>query len=157
MNPANTIEKTKEVEERHNTISLSVLSSSQITNRASIVIKHLTFDQHQDGKQPLCRIRAKAKVASKLITIVEIAKRDLVAKGVKVYQYTSLTSEMVTMKPKSSDQQADSNAAADGQSSDVDEPDAFQTMREKETVRAIPVMTVYLSTKPIKELKLAYG
>ena len=143
------------LETTFNVVSLSVLSSSQISNRASVIVEHLTSNHGTSGKPPLCRIQAKAKVANKLISIVEIVKRDLKAKGVTMCQYSSLTSELVTLK------QNDETNGTKPASSDLTDreegDDSFQTMVEKDKIRSVPVMTVILSGQAIKDLRSALG
>jgi len=144
------------LESKYNVIHLSVISSSQISNRASLVIKHLNTEHNEGSKLLICRLEAKSDVASKLISIVEIAKRDLHAKNIKVYQYTSLNSELTTRKPKTTTENIDSTSI-EHSAAEQREDDAFQTMPGKEKIRAVPLLTVYLAGKSIKDLKTAFG
>jgi len=142
-------------EKSFNVLSLSILSSSQISNRASLVVDHLARNHGSDDTPPLCKLHAKAKVANKLISVVEIAKRDLKTKGQKVYQYSSLASETITLE------QNDSNSISKTSSTVSQDPgaddDSFQTMEPRAKIRNVPVMTVVLAARAIPGLKSAIG
>ena len=101
-------------------------------------------------------MKAKADVSSKLISVVEIAKRDLHAKNIKVYQYSDLDSEITKRKSKTITENIESTMIEHGAAEQC-EDDAFQTMPGKEKIRAVPVLTVYLAVKSIKDLKAAFG
>lgn len=142
------------LEASHSLVHLNVSSAHQISNRTSAIISRLNPSEKSpdDQKTVIVALTAKAKAAGKLISVVEIAKRELAKDGVKCFQYTSLTSELVDIErnPKGSKE-------VDGEESD----DAFQTMGEvKESStkkRSMPVLTIYLSTKSVKDLKVALG
>ena len=132
-------------------MNLSVSSSTQISSRTSAVAKHLESNG-EGGKTTIVALTAASKASSKLISIAEIAKRELVAKGVKIFQYNALSSKMVEMPRKSR-----RKVGEDADESD----DAFEVMGEQEDngmiKRKVPVMTIYLAKTPVKELKTAYG
>lgn len=146
------------LESKYNVISLNVISSSQISNRTTLVIKHLTTELAESSKPVLCRLHAKSDVASKLISITEIAKRELHAKNIKVYQYSGLSSEITTWKPKANIKDMFKDPTmVEADAAEEREEDTFQTMPQKEKIRSVPVLTVYLATKSIKDLKAALG
>lgn len=144
------------LEASHSLVRLNVSSAHQISNRTSAIISRLNPSEKssEDQKTVVVVLTAKAKAAGKLISIVEIAKRELNKDAIKCYQYTSLSSEVVEIErhPKGSKKDG-----GDGEESD----DAFQTMGEvKESAtkkRSMPVLTIYLSRSPVKELKAAFG
>lgn len=144
--------------ERYNVLSINVISSNAIANRTSQVTRHLSTSS-DDSKSCIVTLRAKASVANKLISITEIAKRDLVQSGKKVYQYSSLGSEIVELKPakKSSIKTGPLDPDTPGADGVLDEEEAFQTMEEAPKIRNMPVLTVHLSSVPIKELREAHG
>lgn len=137
----------------YNVLLLPIKSPTSISKRVTAVLNHIT-DKSTDSKQPICCLQARAKVASKLISIVEIAKRQLATDQTALFQYNALSSEMVTLS-KRRDPSEKIEGGQDDESGNEEE--AFQSMEEKDKIRATPVMTVYLSTIPIKELKRAYG
>jgi hypothetical protein len=102
---------------------------------------------------------AQSRWANKLISIVEIAKRDLEAKGVKVFQYNALSSEIVEIERKPRPKGV--GAAPAAEEGDASEDEAFQTMGAGEEgglkKRAVPVMTTYLTTQPVKALRTEFG
>lgn len=140
----------------HNLVELSVSSHHEISNRTSAVISRLKNPEQSpdDQKTVVVKLTAKAKAAGKLISIVEIAKRQLTSEGIKCFQYTALDSEIIDIKrhPKNHKQDIVGEDESD---------DAFETMGEvKQSAtkkRSMPVLTIYLSRASVKELKIAYG
>lgn len=136
---------------RYNLVNLSVSSSTQISSRTSAVAKHLESNG-EEGKITIVALTAASKAASKLISIAEIAKRDFVAQGEKVFQYNALSSKMVEMPRK-----PQRRLGEDADESD----DAFEVMGEKNDdgmiKRKVPVLTIYIARAPVKELRTAYG
>lgn len=143
----------------HSITRISCQSNTQISPKATKIISALTtkLEDAENAKPALVILVAQSRWANKLISIVEIAKRDLESKGVKVFQYNALSSEIVKVerKPKSKGVGA---AAEDGEASD---DDAFQTMGAEEEgglkKRAVPVMTTYLAMQPVKALRMEVG
>jgi hypothetical protein len=136
---------------------LKVISSTQISNRVTAVTSKLSTPP-TDGKSAVMALTAKAKDANKLISIVEIAKRELAAAGASVFQYTALGSEMVEIpRVKTSKSKPAEKEVRVGQGDESD--DAFETMGASDGMkkRLLPTMTTYLSTTSIKELRTAYG
>lgn len=146
------------LESKYELLKLSVHSSTQISNRTAAVLAKLEATQGSDSKPKIVVLRAGARTASKLISIIEIAKRDLISKGIKFFQYTALSSEMIEIqrKPK----RGTGIPAEQENADDGDSDDAFETMGAVPDTgskkRLVPVMTVYLSTKSIKELAKEY-
>jgi hypothetical protein len=166
--------------ETHTIIHLSIQSNTQISAKATNVISKLSpttqekdsskTDTDPNTKPPLIILRAQSRWASKLISIVEIAKRNLESpdSGVKVLQYSSLSSEMVEIerKPKTKGLGA---PLPEGEGEGSDDEGAFQTMGASAPTassgqdeggmkkRAVPVLTVYLATRPVKALRSEFG
>ena len=164
--------------ETHTITRLSIQSNTQISAKATNVISKLSpttqekdsskTDTDTNAKPPLIILRAQSRWASKLISIVEIAKRNLESpdSGIKIFQYSSLSSEMVEIerKPKPKGLGA---LLPEGEGSD--DEDAFQTMGASAPTassgqdeggmkkRAVPVLTVYLATRPVKALRSEFG
>lgn len=144
----------KSLSEKYATTSLAIQSNTQISSRATAVITALSpavNPQTDITKPPLVVLRAQSRWSSKLISVAEIAKRDLQAKGVKVFQYSALSSEIVEIERKSK---------PDG-AAELSDDEAFQTMGAHELSdrkkRAVPVLTVYLAAQSVKGLKGAFG
>jgi len=150
----------------HSITHLSIQSNTQISPKATTIISKFspseptttkdstttTANQQQKKQQPppLIILRAQARWASKLISIVEIAKRNLeqstnnaenntstVNNPIKIFQYSSLSSELIETQrrnqPKKTQGLGLGAAAPEGQEgagSDDDDDDegAFQTM-----------------------------
>jgi hypothetical protein len=137
---------------KYTLLRLSVISSTAIVNRTTALIAHLKSSP-PDSKPAVVALNATSHVANKLISIVEIAKRNLKDAGLTVYQYNALGSDMVESKPKPPVNHTAANAEA---MTDQDTP-AFQDIEQKTTIRNTPTMTTYLSLLSIKLLKDAYG
>lgn len=138
----------------YNVLRLGVASGNKIANRTSQVVKHLL--QPAGEKKAITSLRAKAPVANKLISAVEIAKRDLAQNGHKVYQYSVLSMETVTVREKQPVSKYGQQTRSDG-GSEEEEEDAFEVMGEKEKTQQMPVLNIYLSLVSIKELRLVHG
>jgi hypothetical protein len=164
--------------ETHTITRLSIQSNTQISAKATNVISKLSptiqekdtskTDTDSNAKPPLIILRAQSRWASKLISIVEIAKRNLESpdSGIKIFQYSSLSTEMVEIerKPKTKGLGA---SLPEGEGSD--DEGAFQTMGASAPTassgqdecglkkRAVPVLTVYLATRPVKALRSEFG
>jgi hypothetical protein len=139
---------TPDLSAKYTVLQLSVISSSSISNRTTSLISHVKSTP-EDNKPAVVALHAKAPVVNKLISIVEIAKRDLKDNGQKIYQYNALGSELVQFTPTAKPV-TEQDAMSD------DEP-AFDKTEQKTTVRSVPTMTTYLSLTSVKELKQAYG
>ncbi|KAG8624718.1 hypothetical protein KVT40_007785 [Elsinoe batatas] len=147
--------------ESHSLLSLNILPSNPVNTRATSILKHLrpaTFDK--PTKPVLVCLTARASAANKLITITEIVKRQLATEGVKVFQYSVLGREMVTLpsekKAKSGGKGKEGKKA--GREEDGEEDgEAFEVMAGKEKVRSVPTLTVYLGLESLKELRKGFG
>jgi hypothetical protein len=178
--------------ETHEITRLSIQSNTQISAKATNVISKLSATQDSSAdnttaKPPLIILRAQSRWASKLISIVEIAKRNLESppttsggdsnNGIKVFQYSSLSTEMIEIerkpKPKGLVGGAQPLPGGEGEGSDDDEEGAFQTMGASPAAtatagsgegeegglkkRAVPALTVYLATRAVKALRSEFG
>ncbi|KAL8760821.1 MAG: hypothetical protein Q9184_003003 [Pyrenodesmia sp. 2 TL-2023] len=82
--------------------TMSIISSSKISVKAKTLIEHcekFTF-ANVNAKPGVVVVTAKAPVASKMISVVEIGKGDIAKRGGKWYQYSKLQSELLEVKPK---------------------------------------------------------
>ena len=137
--------------QKYDLLKLKVIGSSQISKVTSTIISKLAASS-TEGKPTIVVLTAKARYAGKLISIVEIAKRETGANGTKYFQYNALSTEMVNIA-------RDSKEGGEGGGNESD--DAFETMGAPKLAstkkRAVPIMTTYLSTTSVRELKSAYG
>lgn len=146
--------------QRYEVVSFRIISSSQISDRATTIISRLTAER-QDGEKPvIVSLTAQAKVASKLISIIEIAKRELASKSIRCFQYNALSSQMIEV-PRTNLRKAngDSHQVAQDHAG-TDSDDAFETMGaspDSMKKRNVPVMTVFLAGMSVKELRAEYG
>lgn len=143
----------------HEITRITCQSNSQISAKTTTVITTLSKPKEaENAKPPLVVLTAQSRWANKLITIVEIAKRDLESKGVKVFQYNALSSEVIEVERKPKPK---GNGAPAEQDGDGSEDEAFQTMGAAEEggvkKRAVPVLTTYLAVQPVKALRAEFG
>jgi hypothetical protein len=150
----------KTLAEHHEITRISCQSNTQISPKATKIISTLSApeDTENANKPALVILVAQSRWANKLISIVEIAKRDLESKGTQVFQYNALSSEIVEIERKPKHKGVGAAATEDGDASDEE---AFQTMGAGEEggmkKRAVPVMTTYLTTQPVKALRTEFG
>ena len=145
--------------EKYNLVKLNVISSTAISTRTAAVIAKLQ-DTHGDGKPNLIVLTSRARTASKLVSIGEIANRELAKTGKKCYQYNALSSQMTEIERNDNHGANGSKAVEDDQDASESE-DAFETMgvqpKTGKKKRLVPIMTTYLCASSVKELKNAYG
>lgn len=128
-----------------------IRTSTQITKQVASILAAL--EVLQEAKPVLLALKASTQAANKLISIVEIVKRESKARDKTVFQYTALSSEMMTIKPRT-------RKLPDvlQQSEDEDSGDAFEPLTPVQpTERVSPVLVIYLASTSINELKASYG
>lgn len=140
---------------RYDVHEIDVRPSAQISGRTTAVLAKLKATAEPESKISIVALRAQAKSANKLISIVEISKRQFRANGAQVYQYAALSSEPTDIKriskPALNPEEHEKDMIEDSQ--------AFASLSTDSAMkkRTVPVVTIYLSTQSIKELRLAYG
>lgn len=80
--------------------TMSIISSSKIETKVKTLLARLgTFSwANIDAKPAVVILSAKAGVANKMITVVEIAKREIEAEGAKWWQYSRVHSQIKELK-----------------------------------------------------------
>ena len=184
--------------------TMSIISSSKIGQKVNSLLERLDKFSFADlnAKPNVVLLHAKASVASKLVSIVEIAKRAIEQDGGKWWQYSRVHGEITELKEKKPKEAAggktlaewerekhsqqeqkqesakdtmatelrDGNAPMAAESEDEEDGAAFETMEvdpgsgkatggaeARRKIRAVPVLTIYLSRVPVADLKTAYG
>jgi ribosome-associated translation inhibitor RaiA len=157
----------------HDITQISILTSSKIEKRVTSVLEKLAqYPVKPPSKPVVVFLHSKAAAASKLITIVEIAKREIAAKGGKWFQYNALSQIMEEMSRdvkkghrKSREPKDSLDVNGSEKSEDGEEEDSFEVMKTPferavegtPKIRAIPVMATYLSRIRIESLRKKYG
>ncbi|KAK4575123.1 hypothetical protein LTR86_000975 [Recurvomyces mirabilis] len=140
-------------------VAWRVISSTKVSDRVERIVASLSQHAQSDEKAKLICLTAHAKVTTKLITIVEIAKRQLILAGTRCYQYTALSSQIVEIPRQM--QTVDRAIKGDAHEVTSDPEDAaFEVMGQPggdTKQRNVPIMKIYLSQKPVKELRGEYG
>ena len=135
---------------KYNFLPMSILSSSKLESKITTLLKHINHFDFADAnlKPGIAILSAKAGVASKLCSIVEIAKNAIVQEKGTWWQYSKLQGQMTPLKTKPSkrtgggktlaeweQEQAGSDIATQGEGpktlddEDVEMNDAFETMK----------------------------
>lgn len=137
--------------QRYTLTKLNVNGSTQISKATTTIISKIG-SQRSDEKPNIVVLTAKARYANKLISIVEIAKRESAASSAKCFQYNALSSVMTEVARNSEKSEQEGEDESD---------DAFETMGAPNLAstkkRAVPIMKTYLCAASIRELKSAYG
>lgn len=138
----------------HSPVKFSIHTSTQISRRTSAVLSNLQQPSSENNnKPPIIILTAKANATNKLVSIVEIAKRELAARNLKCFQYNALSSEVVEV-PRRKGKGGEGDGGSESE-------EAFEVMGERELgemkKRSVPVLTVYLARESVRELKAAYG
>ncbi|MCJ1255581.1 hypothetical protein MMC24_003398 [Lignoscripta atroalba] len=192
------------LQSKYDFITMSIISSSKIEQKVRNLLLHLEKFSITDtiSKPGVVILHAKSSVASKLVSIVEIAKKNVEKDGGKWWQYSRLHGQITELKRKSSKQKkggktlleweqqqehsgkvgehasvlddrvADSGKGGGDVPPEEEEETAFETMGQRtpsqqnapsagiearNKIRAVPVMSIYMSRVPITELKALYG
>lgn len=164
------------VESKYHVQIHSVISSSKIQTKVTSVLRHLTStNSSSSDKPPVSVLRAKASDAGKLVSIAEIAKREIAAqqdegKG-RWFQYIGLGQQIKeTPKEKPIIEETilgggnRSNAGEEEHESDG-EGDDFEYMKTpferalegKPKKQAVAIMSLFLARVSVDELKRRYG
>ena len=159
MHPGIMVFDESSLDAKYEVAKFNIRGGTQISTRATSIISHLTSVPEEGVKPVVIVLHASSREANKLISIVEIAKRDLASKRIKFCQYTALSSHIVEVerKPKPKGPELPSI----NQEDDEDSDDAFQTMGATEDTgkrkRSVPTMTVFMSAQPVKALRDEFG
>ncbi|KAI4208565.1 MAG: hypothetical protein LQ346_000075 [Caloplaca aetnensis] len=95
--------------------TMSIISSSKISTKAKTLIERVekfTF-ANVNAKPGVVVVTAKAPVASKMISVVEIGKGDITRRGGKWYEYSKLQSELLEVKSKQKQRPMGGRTSAD--------------------------------------------
>ncbi|KAI1662708.1 hypothetical protein F4813DRAFT_8039 [Daldinia decipiens] len=138
----------------------SIISSSKIQKKVVSILQHLT--RPATGKTSVIVLRAKAPDTGKLVSVAEIAKRELEKRADDAriwFQYIALGEELKEIP------RGDGNTIVEETKLGDAGDDDFETMKTpleraiegQPRWRGIPVMSLFLSPVPVEELKRRYG
>ncbi|KAH7419935.1 hypothetical protein BKA64DRAFT_699938 [Cadophora sp. MPI-SDFR-AT-0126] len=172
------------LETTHTVTTMSIISSSNINKKVSRILELLSEKPTGGGEQKcaVVMLYAKAPVVSKVVSVAEIAKRELAVEGGKWFSYCVVgevlgerkEGDKEKGKEKSGGKRDQGKEAVAEESRDEDEgeeeeeeEEAFEVMKTpferalemegKPKVRAMPVMSLYLSRARIEALRKVYG
>ncbi|KAL8841043.1 MAG: hypothetical protein Q9170_001068 [Blastenia crenularia] len=82
--------------------TMSIISSSKINQKVKVLLDRVEKSNIADisGQSEVVIVSAKAGAASKMISVVEIAKRDIDDRGGKWHAYSMLRSELLQLRTK---------------------------------------------------------
>ncbi|KAK8167972.1 hypothetical protein IWX90DRAFT_483880 [Phyllosticta citrichinensis] len=144
--------------------TIHIVASSKIQAKVRAVLTALSSNPSPEADNVVL-LQASAPAANKLISVAEIAKRELEHERRSWWSYVGVKGLLVELDSKDnrkSSKQGGSDASQDAEqdkSSDA-EDDAFEPLpgqRDQKKVRNVPFMTLYLATKPIPALRALYG
>ncbi|KAI1380927.1 hypothetical protein F4677DRAFT_204937 [Hypoxylon crocopeplum] len=163
LSSAEDVKALQAVESKYDVQIYSVISSSKIQKRVTTILKHLTSSPTTKARVSV--LRARAPDTGKLISIAEIAKRELAGQGgdgCVWFQYITLGEELKE-RPRDEGNTIieETRLGDDGD----DDEDAFETMKTpferaiegQPRLRGVPVMSLFLCQVSIEELKKRYG
>lgn len=122
-----------------------------------------------DPRPVLVELRARGPAAGKLVTVVEIAKRQVGKMGGRWFEYCSVGE---VGEEREGDGESDKEEGGKGKGEEMvedgeeeEEEEGFETMKTpferemegRKKVRKVPVMTVYLCQSRIEELRKLHG
>ncbi|KAI4255247.1 MAG: hypothetical protein L6R42_006827 [Xanthoria sp. 1 TBL-2021] len=106
------------LQDKYDISTISIISSSKIHQKVNNLIARVekfTF-ANVSAKPGVVVLQAKAASASKMISVVEIAKADIGKRGGKWYEYSKLHSELLESKEKQRRRPQDGRTLADAAS-----------------------------------------
>ncbi|KAI1476290.1 hypothetical protein F4774DRAFT_393713 [Daldinia eschscholtzii] len=138
----------------------SIISSSKIQKKVAGILQHLT--NRTTGKTSVIVLRAKAPDTGKLVSIAEIAKRELGKRtdDARVwFQYIALGEELKEIPRGDGNTIIEETKLADNGDDDFEimKTPFERAIEGQPRWRGIPVMSLFLSPVPIEELKKRYG
>lgn len=161
----------QELEGKYSIATASVIGSSKINKKVTQVLSHLGHVDlfSQTSKPGVIMVHARANDANKMVTVMEIAKRQMNQAGQPWYQYNRVyeVADGRGSKGNPSGRRADQtvieNTVLGGEDEDEDdEEDAFEPVETafERAVREKPAeeskttyMSIFLSRVPIPELQ----
>ncbi|KAI0386689.1 hypothetical protein F5Y04DRAFT_70090 [Hypomontagnella monticulosa] len=153
------------VESKYESQIYSVISSSKIQKKVTAVLQHLTSPA--PNKTNVVILRARAPDTGKLVSIAEIAKRELEKRtngDHTWFQYIALGEE-IKEKPRDEGNTIIEETKLGGGSDDGRDADDFEIMKTpferaiegQPRLKGIPIMSLFLSRVSIEELKKRFG
>ncbi|KAI2625929.1 hypothetical protein GGR54DRAFT_523583 [Hypoxylon sp. NC1633] len=147
------------VESKYDVQVHSIISSSKIQKKVTSVLRHLTSPP---ANKKVSVLRAKVSDTGKLISIAEIAKRELEKPGDHGrvwFQYIALGEEL-RERPRE-----EGNTIIEETRLDGDDDDDFEVMKTpferavegQPRLSGVPIMSLFLCQVPVEELKKCYG
>lgn len=93
-------EQLRPLKDKCNFVTMSIISSSRIQQKVRSLLNHMAKFSFADtnGKPGVVILRAKGDVAAKMISIVEIAKREIEKERGKWWQYSGVHAEVTELK-----------------------------------------------------------
>lgn len=167
--------------DKYHVVPMSILSSAKIKDRVRLILQRIIpVNLTEDERRPtVVALRAKLAVAGKMISIVEIVKKDIQETGGQWWQYSTLgVPEYFTtssLPARSSDGTNSSSYTRSGPNKSMRDLTDEETLEQEEAFETMPTlgstdvrqasldtrssayMVVYLASVPIPELKALYG
>ncbi|KAL2202937.1 hypothetical protein CC79DRAFT_1373084 [Sarocladium strictum] len=149
-----------ELSTKYDILHASVISSSKIRQRTASATEHL-LAPNETKKPHLVLLHARVECISKLITIVETAKRVLDQEGKAWWQYNQLYEQSEKLQKAKDVVEETRLEGVHANESDGDEEEFFETMgarleqaiRPEPKSRPVKSLRIFLATGPVAELR----
>lgn len=161
-----------ELKGKYEIITTSVISSSKINNKVTAVLSHLGHVDlfSQDSRPGVMMLHARAADASKMVTVMEIAKRRMGEIGQAWYQYNRVYEVAEAARGNQTSSNSNGGGRADGTQTVIEdtvlenddkEDDSFEPLetpldlaiRDKPAIESKNTyMSMFLSRVPMPEL-----
>ncbi|KAL7623040.1 hypothetical protein AAE478_006719 [Parahypoxylon ruwenzoriense] len=176
LSSAEDIEVLHAIESKHEVQIHSVISSSKMRKKVTSILQYLAPQNNNNddvdsstaaSETRISILRAKTSDIGKLISIAEIAKRELEKEGNgrgRWFQYIALGEELEKISREEGNIIIEETKLGDA-GIDRDEKDDFEVMKTpferafegRPRLRGVPIMSLFLSRVSIEELKKRYG
>ncbi|KAI1459237.1 hypothetical protein F4805DRAFT_90311 [Annulohypoxylon moriforme] len=134
----------------------SIISSSKIQKKVTAILQHFDSPATKDAVSVL---RAKASDAGKLVSVAEIAKRELGKRADDRrgwFQYIALSEELKEI-PRSEGNTVIEETRFDNDDFEVMKTPFERAIEGQPRLRGVPVMSLFLCQVSVEELKKRYG
>ncbi|CAF9905106.1 MAG: hypothetical protein GOMPHAMPRED_003038 [Gomphillus americanus] len=158
----------KDLLQKYSFARMSIKSNSKINSKVKNLLAHMSrFSFADKNPRPgVIVIDARASDATKMLSVIEIAKREIEAeeRSGKWFQYSRVSSELtkIPRQLKNASNQMEDDAPDRDEAESDNKHDAVASKdpatEDIDTkLRAVPVLTIYMTRISIPELKQEFG
>ncbi|KAI2463620.1 hypothetical protein F4781DRAFT_113937 [Annulohypoxylon bovei var. microspora] len=144
------------VESKYEVQIHSIISSSKIQKKVTAILRHLASSA---TKTTVSILRAKASDAGKLVSVAEIAKREVEKQtdsGRVWFQYIALGEELKEIPRDEGNTVIEETRLGDDDDYEIMKTPFERAIEGQPRLRGVPIMSLFLSQVSIEELKKRY-